>query len=268
MAFKDCRRTNRPPVNVAAHLIKNSAGPADVTDRIQRHLNKRSLPKGLCAPEILRLSVVPTKRSFSLFFFVLTNNIQLKWRWWSWWWRPPVRLEESRRYRSPPPPASVASAAQQRAGTRISTTWHKHFPLCGLDFCYDYHRLSEAKVTWCLVTPFHSNLGFLVLFKFLDAPDTLNLQYPGGRCQKSRMKGWESCWSGVKWASGTAAETSELSRMSCSSRTWINSALTYFITLLNSTCDSAFSEFPHQRSVNSICQNHSLSTSNVRWPLL
>lgn len=74
VAFKDCR-TNEPPVNVAAHLIKNSASPADVTDRIQRHLNKRSLPKGCCAPEILRLSVVRTKRSFSLFFLVLTNNI-------------------------------------------------------------------------------------------------------------------------------------------------------------------------------------------------
>lgn len=44
------------------------------------------------------------------------------------------------------------------------------------------------------------------------------------------MKGWESCWLGVKWASGAAKETSELSHMSCSSRTWINSALTYFIT--------------------------------------
>lgn len=78
VVFKDYRRTNEPPVNVAAHLIKNSAGPADVTDRIQRHLNKRSLPKGCCALEILRLSVVTTKRSFSLFFFVLTNNIYHK----------------------------------------------------------------------------------------------------------------------------------------------------------------------------------------------
>lgn len=53
-----------------------------------------------------------------------------------------------------------------------------------------------------------------------------------------------------------------------SSRTWINSALTYFTTLLDTTCDSAFSEFPHQHSEDSICQKHLFSTSKVSWPLL
>lgn len=32
------------------HLIKNSAGPTDVTDRIQGRPNKRSLPKGCGRP--------------------------------------------------------------------------------------------------------------------------------------------------------------------------------------------------------------------------
>lgn len=78
LEFKDRRRTNEPPVDVAAHHFKNSASPADVTDHTRRHLSKRSLPKECCVLEILRSSVVTTRRSFSLFLFVLTNNIQHK----------------------------------------------------------------------------------------------------------------------------------------------------------------------------------------------
>lgn len=74
-------------------------------------------PEGLLSSACLSTS----QKSWSLFFFMLTNSIQHKQLWWQ---RSrardgaPCRAGGSWRHRSPPPPASVASAAQRRAGTR------------------------------------------------------------------------------------------------------------------------------------------------------
>lgn len=209
-----------------------------------------------------------SKKSWSLFFFMLTNSIQHN----KLWWRrsrasdgAPCRAGGSWRHRSPPPPASVASAAQRRAGTRISTTWHKHCPRRGLEFSCGSDRLSDAKwnedeegFDWLPVGDhFHQRLKF-----FDRTPDPLNW-WIGDNLNVRKRNERVSVQSDK---AGGHKEQPE--KPQNSSRTWINSALTYFTTLLDSTCDSAFSEFPHQHSEDSICQKRLFSTSNVSWPLL
>lgn len=57
---------------VLLHVIKDSAGPTDVTDRIKGRLHRRLRPSWRSsAPAPLQ-----PEMSLSLFFFMLTNNIQ------------------------------------------------------------------------------------------------------------------------------------------------------------------------------------------------
>lgn len=111
--------------------------------RCQHHFEQCSLLQSCCRPIVCQLAAFTARGKTHSSSTASGNKL--------WWWRSragdgaPCRAGGSRRARTPPPPASVASAAQRRAGTRISTTWHEHFPHRGSGFSCGCDRLSDAK---------------------------------------------------------------------------------------------------------------------------